>query len=330
MHKQKAILLHGSITRLKFMKRKIYHLGTGKVLNQQPECPDVLIHNAADSDVSRKGSVVIDGRPETIRVDNHAGPILLTNSLINLMKQVSLIIITVLIIAQPAVMAQQGADTITLKPIISKEVIKKSILPLSLITLGAALSKSKFEKNIKDRIRGNIIDDFALPIDDQMQYVPIAEIYISDLLGVKAKNHWFDQTKYLIISNIITAGITHAGKSIINKQRPNGSDHSFPSGHSSFSFTNATVLYEEFHDSAPVFAYSGYFLTSTVGSLRVINNKHWLSDVLAGAGLGILVTKLVYHFEPLKNWNPVKKSKNITFIPEISDSMLAFNFKYRF
>ena len=215
------------------------------------------------------------------------------------------------------------------KPAQQKSLLKKSVLPISLIAVGSALSGSPFEKNIKYKIRDNIIEDFALPIDDLMQYVPIAEIYIADIVGVKAKNHWFDQTKYLIISNVITASITQAGKRIINKQRPNGSNHSFPSGHTSFSFTNSAVLFEEFRDSSKGFAYSGYFLTSTVGALRVINNAHWLSDVMVGAGLGILVTKLVYHYEPLKNWNPFEKSKNLTFIPKVNGSNYGFQLVYK-
>lgn len=211
-----------------------------------------------------------------------------------------------------------------------RRLLRKTAVPLTLITVGSALSGSAFEKNIKHGVRDNIIDDFSLPIDDLMQYAPIAEIYIADLMGVKAKNHWFDQTKYLAIANVITTIFTQAGKRIINKKRPSGGSYSFPSGHTSFSFTNSAVLFEEFHDSAPVFAYGNYFLTSTVGALRVVNNAHWLSDVIVGAGLGILVTKIVYYFEPLKNWNPFLKSENISFIPTINGKEKGFCFTYTF
>ena len=122
-------------------------------------------------------------------------------------------------------------------------------------------------------------------------------MYIADIAGVKSKNHWFDQTKHLLISNIITSVITHSIKQLTKKIRPNGSNYSFPSGHSSFSFTNATVLFNEFNHSSPLIAYSGYAFSTTTGIFRMINNKHWLSDVLVGAGLGILVTNLVYYFQ---------------------------------
>ena len=162
-------------------------------------------------------------------------------------------------------------------------------------------------------------DNYNTSIDDYLPFVPVAEMYIADMYGVKAKNHWFDQTKYLFISNLFTSIITHGLKRVTNKTRPDGSPYSFPSGHTSFAFTNATVLYEEFEDSSPILAYSGYALAATTGAFRMINNKHWLSDVLVGAGIGILVTELVYHFEPLKNFNPFKKTKGITVVPVIDN-----------
>lgn len=90
------------------------------------------------------------------------------------------------------------------------------------------------------------------------------------------------------------------------------------------------MLYEEFKDSSPILAWSGYSTTTLVGSLRIVNNRHWLSDVMVGAGLGILVTKLVYHFEPLKKWNPFKKSKEITLAPTVSGDHVGVYFRLGF
>jgi len=227
---------------------------------------------------------------------------------------------------------QQALDTLVTQSNKNKLKIKEIILPASIILVGSALSGSRLEKKLKNSLHDGTVReiDFTLPIDDIIQYVPIVELYTADLLKIKSKNHWFDQTKYLAIANIITASLTHTGKRLFNKQRPDGSNHAFPSGHTSFSFTNASVLYEEFKNTATIFAYSGYALTSLVGSLRVVNNKHWISDVLVGAGLGILVTKLVYHFEPLKNWNPFKKYDNIILIPNINTQQIGMYFKVKF
>lgn len=206
---------------------------------------------------------------------------------------------------------------------------RKSILPVSLIGAGALLSGSQGEQNFHTSLRNFVGHTYEFRIDDYIQYAPVAEMYIADIAGVKSRNHWFDQTKYLIISNVISASITQGLKKITKKTRPNGSPFSFPSGHTTFAFTNATVLYNEFRETSPVIAYSGYAFATTTGIFRMLNNKHWLSDVLTGAGIGTIVTIFVYHFEPFKNFNPFTKSKDITFFPQIRNNFYGFYLSYQ-
>jgi membrane-associated phospholipid phosphatase len=207
---------------------------------------------------------------------------------------------------------------------------KSSLLPVGLIGLGAIVNNSNFEKQWQTKLRNKVGNNFEFPIDNYLQYAPIAELYAADLAGVKAKKHWFDQTKYLLLSNLFSFALTHSLKTITNKKRPNGSPNSFPSGHTSLAFTNARILYREFKNTSPALAYSGYAFAVTTGSFRMINNKHWLSDVLAGAGIGIISTELVYYFEPFKNFNPFKKTKNITLIPQINGDKFGFYFACHF
>lgn len=179
-------------------------------------------------------------------------------------------------------------------------------------------------------LRNRVGNNYEVHIDDYLRYAPAAEIFIADVFGIKARNHWFDQSKYLLISKLISKTITGNLKTITKKTRPNGDPYSFPSGHSSSSFTYAAVLYEEFRDASPVLAYSGYAFATTTGAFRMMNNKHWLSDVIVGAGVGIIVTELVYYFEPFKNFNPFKNSKNISFYPQINDENYGFYVAYKF
>lgn len=212
----------------------------------------------------------------------------------------------------------------------SKLTFKELVFPTSIIGLGFFLNGSRFEKNLQTDLRNRVGNTFESSIDDYTQYAPIAQMYLADIMGVKSKNHWFDQTKYLFISNAITSAITHSLKNVIDKTRPNGLDHSFPSGHTTLAFTNATVLFKEFHQTAPVFAYSAYAFSVTTGTFRMLNNKHWFSDVLVAAGIGILITDLVYYFEPLKNFNPFKKSEHISLVPYAADDNYGFYFSYKF
>lgn len=224
----------------------------------------------------------------------------------------------------------QTPDTLKTDSVKSTHFLKKSIVPISLIAVGVFVNNSDFESRLQTDLRNKVGNDYKFRIDDYLLYVPVAEMYIADVLGVKAKNHWFDQTKYLFISNLVSYTITGNLKTIIKKTRPDGLPYSFPSGHTTMAFTNATVLCNEFKESSPVLAYSGFAFATTTGAFRMINNKHWLSDVLAGAGIGILVTELVYHFEPFKKFNPFKNSKNVSFYPQINEENYGFYFAYKF
>jgi len=209
-----------------------------------------------------------------------------------------------------------------------RTILHKSIVPLSLIGIGLVVNNSQFEQNLETDLRNSVGNDYQTPIDDYLLFVPIVQMYAADAFGMKAKNHWFDQTKYLIISNVVSTGISELLKATITKTRPDGDPYSFPSGHSTIAFTNAAVLQNEFQETSTVYAYSGYAFAATTGVFRMLNNKHYVSDVLVGAGIGILVTQLVYHFEPLKNFNPFKKSKDISFFPQYKENTYGFYFKY--
>ena len=211
-----------------------------------------------------------------------------------------------------------------------KSLLKKTILPTSLIVVGSIISNSNFEQKLQIDLRNGVGNNYENKIDNFMLFAPIVELYLADIIGVKSKNHWFDQSKNLFISNVISSFITNRLKVIVGKTRPNGEVHSFPSGHTTIAFTNATVLYEEFKNSSPILAYSGYVFATGTGGFRMINNKHFISDVMVGAGIGILVTKLVYHFEPFKNFNPFKDSKNTVVIPQINYGNYGIYISYSF
>jgi membrane-associated phospholipid phosphatase len=76
-------------------------------------------------------------------------------------------------------------------------------------------------------------------------------------------------------------------------------------------------LYQEFKDYNIPLAFSGYLFSSATAALRVTNNRHWVPDVLAGAGLAIFITNLVYFLEPLKKWDPFKSDKKVNIVPDI-------------
>lgn len=190
--------------------------------------------------------------------------------------------------------------------------LKKAIVPTALIGSSLLITNSNFEKRLQDKIGGTA----STSIDDYTRFVPLAQMYTADVIGIESRSHWFDQTKNAAISLLLTDLITTRLKRSIDKTRPSGANNNaFPSAHTSYAFTSATVLYEEFKDTSPVLAHSGYAFAVTTGYLRMAKDAHWFSDVLLGAGIGIAVTKLVYHFDYLFAWNPFKKKKSIAIAP---------------
>ncbi len=207
--------------------------------------------------------------------------------------------------------AEVSSDTIVST---EKHNFKDLILPSFVSLSGVAIQLSGKKVEFQGFLHRNI-GTTATHIDDYLQYLPAVQVLGGDVLGLHSNYHWFDRSKYLFISQFISSSLTTVIKYSTGVQRPgNGARNSFPSGHTNLAFVGAENLYQSYKDSAPLYAYSGYLFATTVGTLRMTNNRHWLPDVVLGAGLGMLVTRLVYHWKPLKNWNPFRKSKNMAMV----------------
>jgi membrane-associated phospholipid phosphatase len=204
--------------------------------------------------------------------------------------------------------------------------LKEQIVPGVLIISGLALSGRDTKEKLQD-----LFPRTGTKIDNWLQWAPDAVMYTADIFTDKHKNNVFNQTKYMIFSQLSTAAIVQILKKATHVTRPNGGDLSFPSGHTSNAFAGATVLFQEFRDYNKAIAYSGYLFSTATGVLRVTNNRHWVPDVLVGAGIGIVVTNLIYYFEPLKNWDPFRLSKKdkIALIPEINPDNNSYRLTVR-
>jgi hypothetical protein len=175
---------------------------------------------------------------------------------------------------------------------------KYLIIPCSFIAYGfsslANTETREWNFEIRDKIKSNY-SGFHSSIDDYLQYSPAVTTFALKMLGVKSSHNIWSSVKIYATSSLILAGSVYALKNITGEQRPDDSgNNSFPSGHTSTAFAAAEFMHQEFKKSSPLLSYSGYLAASATGVLRMYNNKHYLSDVLAGAGVGILTTKLAY------------------------------------
>lgn len=136
-------------------------------------------------------------------------------------------------------------------------------------------------------------------LEDAVQYAPVGALYALKLSGVKSAHSYIDATALVAASYCITASATWVLKQIVDKERPNGIDFdSFPSGHSSVAFMGAELLRLEYKDTSPWIGYAGYAAATYTSLARIRHSEHWLPDVLAGAGVGILGTRLAYWLTP--------------------------------
>ena len=94
----------------------------------------------------------------------------------------------------------------------------------------------------------------------------------------------------LVRAQIVTSALTQGLKVSVRRRRPDGTRFSFPSGHTSTTFATATVLQRRggWRLGIPAYAFAAY-----VGASRLQANRHYLSDVLFGAGLGIVSGRTV-------------------------------------
>lgn len=209
--------------------------------------------------------------------------------------------------------------------------------PVGLGLISIDLMRDSTKYGLQTLARSVVADTFRTHVDDYIHYAPIIMMYAADLFRIPAKNTVWNQTKYLIMSEAITSGIVWSLKIGLGIQRPNnGTYNAYPSGHTSQAFVQSQVFFNEFRETAPLFAASGYLFAISTGALRVLNNRHWVPDVLLGAGIGMIVTNLIYHFEPLKNWDPFRKWKSnehqldMQFMPSFSPQFMGGNLKFRF
>lgn len=175
------------------------------------------------------------------------------------------------------------------------------IVPAALIGYGVIGLENHQLQSFDTQIRKEVAEhiDEKITIDDFSQYAPIATAYGLNALGIKGKHNFKDRTIIMANSYLMMSSAVLGLKSITQVERPDGSSfNSFPSGHTATAFAGAEFLWQEYKDVSPWYGIGGYAVATCTGLFRMYNNRHWLSDVVAGAGIGILSTKVSYWIYP--------------------------------
>ncbi len=148
---------------------------------------------------------------------------------------------------------------------------------------GSRFNAELFEDNAGDRFfeSGEILGGAAMQLGSALG------VWGLELLAGSDRGLGSD----LFRAQALTQGVTQAIKYSVGRTRPDrSSSTSFPSGHASGTFATAAVLHRHFGDRAGVAA---YLIASYVAASRLSENKHYLSDVVFGAAVGIAAGRAI-------------------------------------
>lgn len=160
----------------------------------------------------------------------------------------------------------------------------------------------KIDRSVKKAFSNNGLT-FSPAIDQLFKWLPVVWTVNAGLTKVKTKHTFIQRVKIIILSELVLNAIVEPLKKAVRRRRPDKlfKYTSFPSSHTATSFCGAQLLYEETKHHSTVPGITGYALATATAALRLNNKRHWFSDVVAGAAIGIVTAKLtVLVFEKLQ------------------------------
>lgn len=180
-------------------------------------------------------------------------------------------------------------------------------------------------------------------VDDYLIFAPYAEFAALTLAKVKCRNDLTNVSLLILKSQVVMAAIVFPMKYLTHQERPysyqmgldgvplekreenKNAFHSLPSGHTAQAFCAASIVHKEFRHKSPWYGVGAYAVASSVALFRMINDRHWQSDVIVGAGIGILSTHIVYATHRFKWGKPA-----VCFMPRFGKKEQGFVMAYRF
>ena len=212
---------------------------------------------------------------------------------------------------QPASAVPAASDSVAPRPSLlrrsarwaGRPATRRVLVPALLLSAGALTTRGVAVIDSDEEMReelGEHLPPVRTTIDDQLRHVPAAAVLGLSLAGVKGKHSTVNQTLLFALSYTINNTLTSNLKNLTRVERPagNGDYSSFPSQHTSAAFSAARFLDREYGERSIWYSVGGYTVATGVAALRLAKDNHWLSDVLAGAGVGLASTELAYWVYP--------------------------------
>lgn len=181
----------------------------------------------------------------------------------------------------------------------NRQIYKSTYIAAPFIVSGLALYNNS-GKRFQD-LRNEFAPNFSKGFDDYIQYSPALILYGLKIGGVKGKSSWKRLLTTQAFSAVSMFTLVNGIKHTTEETRPDGKGGgSYPSGHTATAFMCANMIHHEYGlTRSPLYSIGAYSIATATAVSRVLNNEHYLHDVLLGAGIGILSTELGYMFSSL-------------------------------
>ncbi len=199
--------------------------------------------------------------------------------------------------------------------------VRQLILPTSLIAVGTFGVYNGWFGSVRTDLRndiGHMRGNCYFHADDYLQYLPVAANVTMGMLGVKSRHSLKERLAVTATAYIAMGIIVNAGKYTVKERRPDSSArNSFPSGHTATAFMGAELVREEY---GGICGWSAYAVATGIAALRLYNERHWLNDVIAGAGVGILSARIGYWLLPAERHLFGWHDSNVAILPVVNTS----------
>ena len=161
-------------------------------------------------------------------------------------------------------------------------------------------------------------------------FFPLILLFGLKLGGIRGNFGWKRLFTFIVLSVVLTQLVVNGLKLTTGVLRPDATNYfSFPSGHTAAAFMAATLLYKEYGFKGYWVGLVAYAVAIVTGFTRILNNRHWLFDVIIGAALGILLTDLAFRWYnsysktgDLYNINKYYKLNNTTNLALMKKQMI--------
>ena len=158
----------------------------------------------------------------------------------------------------------------------------------------AGTGTGSFDYDIR-ALRNELVPDFTYDYGNHIQYLPGVAVWGLKACGVPGRSSWGGMAVAHAGGAVASVIFDHVPKWVIDRMRPDGSRaNSFPSGHSTTAFLTATWLQKEYGGKYPWLSGIGYAVATMTAQQRILRNKHWCTDTMAGAVLGVVAAELGY------------------------------------